>query len=132
VRDPNHNRTLKSPRTPYREEREQRRRQVDQIAAGLVSKVNEVITALEVERSERLESEAAGAKRAAADLQRLHERVEAEGGRRAAEAGRLREEVRGAVCDRNTGDEKFKVRTSLAACLFPACCWSLAAKLTVD
>jgi len=106
-----HPHTQKLHPMPSRQEREQRHHDMEQLATGLVAKVNECVSALDEERTERMESGHKSMRQAAADLQRLQERLEAVSRQRAAEAAGLRGEIREVIGSRSDCEEKFKVRT---------------------
>ncbi|GBF88940.1 SF-assemblin [Raphidocelis subcapitata] len=101
-------RTLQDLHAVVKEEREQRRGDVEHLAATLVGKVNECVAALDEERVSRVEAETKTVRQVGADLLRLQERVDAEKGAREAELGQLRGEVHEVLGNRNVTDEKFQ------------------------
>ncbi|KAI8470508.1 MAG: striated microtubule associated system I fiber component [Monoraphidium minutum] len=101
-------RTLQDLHGIVKEEREQRRQDIEHLAGTLVGKVNECVAALDEERVGRVESETKVVRQVGADLLRLQERLEGEKGAREAELGSLRSEIHEVLGNRNVTDEKFQ------------------------
>lgn len=101
-------RTLQDLHAIVKEEREQRRQDIEHLAATLVGKVNECVGALDEERVSRVEAETKTVRQVGADLLRLQERVDAEKSQREGELGQLRSEIHEVLGNRNVTDEKFQ------------------------
>lgn len=101
-------RTLQDLHAIVKEEREQRRQDVEHLAATLVGKVNECVSALDEERVSRVECETKTVRQVGADLLRLQERLEGEKAARESELGQLRSEIHEVLGNRNVTDEKFQ------------------------
>ncbi|KAG1677714.1 hypothetical protein FOA52_001026 [Chlamydomonas sp. UWO 241] len=91
-----------------REEREQRRSDVEHLATSLVSKVNECVSALDEERNNRVQDQSISLKRFGEDLIGLQSRLDQERLTRDAELSGLRSEVHEALGNRNVSDEQFQ------------------------
>ncbi|GFH27138.1 uncharacterized protein HaLaN_25410, partial [Haematococcus lacustris] len=94
-----------------REEREQRRNDIEHLATSLVGKVNECVTALDEERSVRVTEQTVSIKRFGEDLITLQQRIEAEKLNRDSELGALRSEIHDVLGNRSANDEHFKAAT---------------------
>lgn len=91
-----------------REEREQRRSDIEHLATSLVGKVNECVQALDEERNSRVQEQAISLKRFGEDLITISQRVDQEKMMREGELSSLRSEVHEALGNRNVTDEQFK------------------------
>ena len=91
-----------------REEREQRRNDIEHLATSLVGKVNECVMALDEERNSRMQDQAVSLKRFGEDLVTIQHKVEQEKATRESEMSNLRSEIHEALGNRNLSDEQFK------------------------
>mmetsp|Transcript_6999 Transcript_6999/g.11898 ORF Transcript_6999/g.11898 Transcript_6999/m.11898 type:complete len:262 (-) Transcript_6999:715-1500(-) len=91
-----------------REEREQRRNDIEHLATSLVAKVNECVGALDEERNLRQTEQTGSIKRFGEDLITLQQRIDAEKMGREAELNTLRGEIHDVLGNRNVMDEQFK------------------------
>jgi len=91
-----------------REEREQRRSDIEHLATNLVNKVNECVSALDEERNNRVQEQAISLKRFGEDLISIQQRVEQEKVVREADLGSLRAELHEVLGSRNIADDQFK------------------------
>ena len=100
-----------------REEREQRRVDVEHLAQSVVAKVDECQTGIDDERVERLEREANTLKRVGEDIFRLQEKVDAERVARETGVNALRTQLDDVVRRADTHDDKFQtiVLTEIAS-----------------
>ena len=100
-----------------REEREQRRVDVEHLAQSVVAKVDECQASVDDERVQRLEREAATLKRVGEDVFRLQEKVDGERGVREAAVAQLGSELRSLATRAETHDDTFQtiVLTEIAA-----------------
>mmetsp|Transcript_27178 Transcript_27178/g.69192 ORF Transcript_27178/g.69192 Transcript_27178/m.69192 type:complete len:278 (-) Transcript_27178:593-1426(-) len=94
-----------------REEREQRRNDIEHLATSLVGKVNECVSALDEERTARVHEQSIGLKRFGEDLMTLQQRLDAEKLSRDAEVGGLRTEIHDVLGNRSASDDQFKNAT---------------------
>lgn len=100
-----------------REEREQRRVDVEHLAQSVVAKVDECQAGIDDERVHRLEREAQTLKRVGEDIYRLSEKVDTERGAREASVAQLATELASVTRRADTHDDKFQtiVLTEIAA-----------------
>jgi Skp family chaperone for outer membrane proteins len=91
-----------------REEREQRRVDVEHLAQSVVAKVDECQTSIDDERVERLEREANTLKRVGEDIFKLQEKVDVERAAREGGVNALREQLEGITRRADTHDDKFQ------------------------
>ncbi|MEW5301329.1 MAG: hypothetical protein WDW36_004194 [Sanguina aurantia] len=91
-----------------KEEREQRRNDIEHLATNLVGKVNECVAALDDERNSRVQEQHLGLKRVGEDLLGLQQKVDVERIARETEVSSLRQEVHDVLGNRNTSDDQFK------------------------
>mmetsp|Transcript_7855 Transcript_7855/g.26087 ORF Transcript_7855/g.26087 Transcript_7855/m.26087 type:complete len:293 (-) Transcript_7855:597-1475(-) len=91
-----------------REEREQRRVDVEHLAQNVVAKVEECKAGLDDERVNRLEREAETLKRVGEEMFRLQEKVDNERGQREATTQSLATELQNMSRARGSSDEKFE------------------------
>ena len=100
-----------------REEREQRRVDVEHLAQSVVARVDECQASVDDERVQRLEREAATLKRVGEDVIRLQEKVDGERGVREAAMAELGTIIDAVVRRQETHDDKFQtvVLTEIAA-----------------
>lgn len=101
-------RTVQDLHSIIKEEREQRRSDIEHLATSLVSKVNECVTALEEERIQRMDAHGIALKRFGEDIFRVQEKIDGEKTIREAELAQLRSEIHDALGNRNISDEKFQ------------------------
>ncbi|GAX74372.1 hypothetical protein CEUSTIGMA_g1820.t1 [Chlamydomonas eustigma] len=94
-----------------REEREQRRNDIEHLATSLVGKVNECVQALDEERNSRIQEQSISLKRFGEDLLTIQQRVDQEKLVKDAELSGLRSEIHEALGNRNMADEHFKNST---------------------
>ena len=100
-----------------REEREQRRVDVEHLAQSVVAKVDECQAGIDDERVNRLDREAQTLKRVGEDIFRLQEKVDTERGVREASVAQLSSELTAVTRRKDTHDDKFQtiVLTEIAA-----------------
>ncbi|KAF8061372.1 SF-assemblin [Scenedesmus sp. PABB004] len=101
-------RTVQDLHAIIKEEREQRRADIEHLAGSLVSKVNECVAAIDEERVARVEMETKTVRQVGQDLVRLQERLEGEKAARDGEVNALRGEVHEVLAARNAADERFQ------------------------
>jgi len=101
-------RTMQDLHTIIKEEREQRRSDIEHLAGSLVNKVNECVAALDEERISRMDAESKILKQIATDVFRVQEKIDTEKGTREAELATLRSEIHEVLGNRNLSDEKFQ------------------------
>lgn len=94
-----------------REEREQRRTDMEHLATSLVGKVNECVGALDEERTLRQQEQTVSIKRVGEDLITLQQRIDGEKLSREAELNTLRGEIHEVLGNKNMADEQFKNAT---------------------
>lgn len=101
-------RTVQDLHSIIKEEREQRRADIEHLAGSLVNKVNECVAAIDEERVARVEMETKTVRQVGQDLLRLQERLETEKTARESDVNQLRSEVHEVLGNRNMTDEKFQ------------------------
>jgi len=101
-------RTMQDLHTIIKEEREQRRSDIEHLAGSLVNKVNECVAALDEERISRMDAESKILKQIATDVFRVQEKIDTEKAAREAELATLRSEIHEVLGNRNLSDEKFQ------------------------
>mmetsp|Transcript_444 Transcript_444/g.1145 ORF Transcript_444/g.1145 Transcript_444/m.1145 type:complete len:273 (-) Transcript_444:1052-1870(-) len=94
-----------------REERDQRRNDIEHLATSLVGKVNECVAALDEERTIRMQEQAMALKRFGEDISGVNHRVDTEKAQREADLSGLRVEIHDVLANRNIQDEQFKTVT---------------------
>ncbi|KAG1659271.1 hypothetical protein FOA52_008200 [Chlamydomonas sp. UWO 241] len=98
--------------TALREEREQRKRNVEHLATSMMGKVNECVAVLDDERSNRTQEQATVLARFGEDIVAVQARLDKERATRDAELSSLRSEVHNVLGSHNEADAQFKA-TSL-------------------
>ncbi|KAF6256136.1 striated microtubule associated system I fiber component [Scenedesmus sp. NREL 46B-D3] len=101
-------RTVQDLHAIIKEEREQRRADIEHLASSLVNKVNECVGAIDEERVARVEMETKTVRQVGQDLLRLQERLEAEKSTRDGDVNQLRAEIHEVLGNMNISDEKFQ------------------------
>lgn len=101
-------RTVQDLHAIIKEERDQRRADIEHLASQLVNKVNECVGALDEERAVRMDLEAKLVKQVGQDMYRVQEKIEAEKTMREQELAQLRTEIHEVLGNRNVADEKFQ------------------------
>eukprot|EP00878_Enallax_costatus_P042714 GHUV01050165.1.p1 GENE.GHUV01050165.1~~GHUV01050165.1.p1 ORF type:complete len:322 (+),score=61.78 GHUV01050165.1:181-1146(+) len=101
-------RTVQDLHAIIKEERDQRRADIEHLASSLVSKVNECVAAIDEERVARVETETKTVRQVGQDMLRLQERLEAEKATRDGDINQLRSEIHEVLGNRNVSDEKFQ------------------------
>eukprot|EP00775_Hariotina_reticulata_P010153 gene10153-10311_t len=101
-------RTVQDLHSIIKEEREQRRSDIEHLAASLVNKVNECVAAVDEERVARVEMETKTVRQVGQDLLRLQDRLEGEKATRDSDINQLRSEIHEVLGNRNISDEKFQ------------------------
>eukprot|EP00877_Chromochloris_zofingiensis_P007535 jgi/Chrzof1/3034/Cz12g09040.t1 len=114
-------RTVQDLHAILKEEREQRRQDIEHLAASLVNKVNECVGALDEERVARVDMETKTVRQVGQDLLRLQDKVETEKAARMlthqsfayvsyreGDLNQLRSEIHEVLGNRNVTDEKFQ------------------------